>query len=995
MRSSSRTGCAFRTACWTLVFLRGAAAWGAQAPAGALDPQSRPAERSPAMLRALGRAPMRFEVNAGQVRGQGSEKVKFLARGPAYTLFLTGQQVVLKLRSRSQESVRQLTDRSQTSSLQSTAESRQFKSPTDIGSRTTEATFRFSRRSSLATDVVRMTLEGANPNGQVAGMDELPGKSNYFIGNDPKKWRTNVPNYARVKYRSVYPGVDLVFYGNPGQLEYDFVVQPGADPNLIRLAVSAVSERRKKDGDETSPLQIAANGDLVVKTATGEVRFRKPVIHQEQFTVGRSQLTAQDEIRSLNFDARHSSLVTRHFFAGRFVLLAGNDVGIEVAGYDHTQPLIIDPVVSYSTYLGGSGFDYAYGIAVDSSGSAYVTGQTDSLEFPVSDALQKSLGGGTCGTTLDVFPCFDVFVTKLSASGSSVVYSTYLGGSGEDFSKGIALDASGNAYVTGYTDSADFPLLSPFQPNYSGGNCGSAADPVPCFDAFVAKLSSSGSALVYSTYLGGSGQDLAAGVALDAAGEATIVGSTSSRDFPITAGALQTSFAGGTLDAFVTRLDRSGSKAVYSTYLGGGDEDRGQGIAVDAAGNALVTGSTASRDFPTSQALQPAIGGGTCGPLASPVPCTDAFVTQLNTSGTAAVYSTYLGGTGGDAANAIALDASGAAYVAGMTASSDFPVTPGAFQLTGGGTSVSAFAAKIAPQGSSLGYSTYLGGVGQVTANGIAVDSAGNAYLTGFANDASFPVASPTQETSGGFYDAFLTHLNSGGTVVTFSTYLGGSGNDTGQGVAVDEAGNAYLAGGTFSVDFPTQSAFQSLYGGGSFDAFAAKFSALKLSVLALSEPGFTFADQGVSTTSPPQTETLTNTSGAALELSSISASGDFVQTNHCGTTLAPGASCRVQLEFAPTATGNRTGTLTISDDAPDSPQTAALRGNAVVAFSLSATPSDTTVLAGTDSASFVVTAASPFSFKGGVNLTCDVGAPLPSNALSIPRSSFRVARAH
>lgn len=626
MRSSSRTGCAFRTACWTLVFLRGAAAWGAQAPAGALDPQSRPAERSPAMLRALGRAPMRFEVNAGQVRGQGSEKVKFLARGPAYTLFLTGQQVVLQLRSRSQESVRQLTDRSQKSSLQSTAESRQFKSPTDIGSRTTGATFRFSRRSSLATDVVRMTLEGANPNGQVAGMDELPGKSNYFIGNDPKKWRTNVLNYARVKYQSVYPGVDLVFYGNPGQLEYDFVVQPGANPNLIRLAVAAVSDRRKKDGDEASPvggqrppLQIAANGDLVVKTARGEVRFRKPVIHQEQFTVGRSQLTAQDEIRSLNFDARHSSLVTRHFFAGRFVLLAGNDVGIEVAGYDHTQPLIIDPVVSYSTYLGGSGFDYAYGIAVDSSGSAYVTGQTDSLDFPVSDALQKSLGGGTCGTTLDVFPCFDVFVTKLSASGSSVVYSTYLGGSGDDFGKGIALDASGNAYVTGYTDSADFPLLSPFQPNYSGGNCGSAADPVPCFDAFVAKLNSSGSALVYSTYLGGSGQDLAAGVALDAAGEATIVGSTSSRDFPITAGALQTSFAGGTLDAFVTRLDRSGSKAVYSTYLGGGDEDRGQGIAVDAAGNALVTGSTASRDFPTSQALQPANAGGTCDP--SPVQC--------------------------------------------------------------------------------------------------------------------------------------------------------------------------------------------------------------------------------------------------------------------------------------------------------------------------------------------------------------------------------------
>jgi hypothetical protein len=956
---------------------------------------------------ALGLAPMIFEANAGQLRGAGSEHVKFVARGQGYTLFLTATGAVLKLRI--QDSGFRNPEAEIRNSKIEIGNSKLENPTSAIENRRSRAPSPESR----APNVVCLKLKGSNPQAKAVGLDELPGKANYFIGDDPERWRANVTTFGRVKLEQIYPGIDAVFYGREGELEYDLVVVPGADPRLIKFVVETGNSKlenrnwklengKSKIGNRESSLanpkprvagpeavHIADNGDLVVRAAGGEVRLRRPVVYQEGGAGGRGrgmgERSSWPSVRGLARDAtrraprtrddaprtadhglltsgaRHLSLAPRHFLECRYVLTGDNQVHFEIVNYDKSKHLIIDPVLSYSTYLGGSGYDYASAIAVDSSGNAYVTGQTDSLDFPVSGAAQPSSGGGTCGSSPDASLCLDVFVTKLSASGSSVVYSTYLGGSGDDRGTGIAVDSSGNAYVTGTTASADFPVANAFQRQYAGGNCGSATTPVPCFEAFVAKLNASGSALAYSTFLGGSGQDLTGGIAVDSAGEATVVGSTSSVDFPTTVGALQRSHAGGTLDAFVTRLVASGSKAVFSTYLGGSGEDRGLGIAVDCAGNAYVAGNTASQDFPASRALQPANAGGTCGSETSPTPCTDAFVAKLNAAGTSVAYSTYLGGTGGDSGNAVAADSSGAAYVAGMTASSDFPVTSGAYQWTGGGVSVDAFVAKIQPDGSSLAYSTYLGGIGQQAAYGIALDSAGQAYVTGYVNGAGAPAASPVQAGSGGLYDAFLAKLNAAGSDVIFSTYLGGSGNETGQGIAVDSAGNAYLAGGTISVDFPVTSAFQAVYGGGSYDAFAAKISGLKLPVARLSQTSITFPGQGVGTTSAPIPVLLANDGDAPLGISRITLSGDFSQNSDCASTIQPAASCTLQVSFAPSAYGLLSGTLTISDNAWGNPHVITLAGNGVPSPVVSLSPQSLSFPAqtvGTTSASQAVTLA-------------------------------------
>jgi Beta-propeller repeat/Abnormal spindle-like microcephaly-assoc'd, ASPM-SPD-2-Hydin/Cep192 domain 4 len=950
-------------------------------------------------------APLAFEPNVGQVGGEGSARVKFVTRGHGYTLFLTPTEMVMRFRQTHQapagrgpkgENRKSKFDiqNSKLENRNSKLETRSSKFETRnskienrdsivanqksklenperaienrqsrIGNRSSaipSPELRVPSPESRVPGPLWLRFKGANRQARAVGLDKLPGRANYFTGRNPAKWRGNVATYGRVKLEGIYPGIDVVFYARGAELEYDFVVAPGADPRAISLEVetgnsktddeksqfeiqnSKLEIRRSKIQDPSSQMRVAANGDLVIPTAGGEVRFRKPVVFEEKSDVGSREsegerrpadhglLTADCRQQTAGVQNPKSQMQNSKLLDGRYVLAAGNRIHFEIRGYDRSRRLVIDPVLSYSTYLGGSGYDAAAAVAVDASGNAYITGQTDSLDFPSSSAVQPSPGGGTCGGTLDASPCFDVFVTKLSASGSSVVYSTYLGGSGDDRGTGIAVDSAGNAYLTGITASSDFPLLKPWQSAYPGGNCGSATDPAPCFDAFAAKLNASGAALGYSTYLGGSAQNLAAGIALDAAGEATIVGSTSSEDFPTTAGAFQGAFAGGTLDAFVVRLSADGSKAVYSTLLGGGDEDRGLGVAVDAEANAYVTGSTASGDFHVRGALQPQNAGGTCGSTASPTACTDAFVAKLNASGTALDYSTYLGGTGGDTGNAVAVDAAGAAYVAGMTASADFPVTPGASQPSGGGVSVDAFVSKLTPDGSALAYSTYLGGIGQETAYGLAVDSAGQAYVTGYVNDAAFPVASPIQPKSGGFYDAFATKLNAAGSALIFSTYLGGSGNESGRGIAVDGAGDAYIAGETFSTDFPTASAPEPAYGGGSFDAFAAKFSSLALPVLKLAETQVLFPDQGVGTSSDPVPVLLKNEGDAPLEISGITVSGDFSKTNDCGPGLPPGGGCTLQITFTPADYGPRTGAVTLRDNAWGSPQVISLTGNGI-----------------------------------------------------------------
>jgi hypothetical protein len=572
-----------------------------------------------------------------------------------------------------------------------------------------------------------------------------------------------------VKYANVYPGVDLVYYGNQRQLEYDFVVEPGADPRQIQLGFEGAKR-----------LRLDADGDVILSIGGGEVIEHKPVIYQE---IGGM----------------------RRRVTGGYALRNGHTVGFKLAGYDSHRSLTIDPSLVYSTYLGGSSDGTA--IAVDSLGNAYVAGTATSSNFPTTaGAFQTTLRGDG-----------DAFVAKLNSSGSGLVYSTYLGGGNFDAGGGIALDSSGNAYVTGHTFSTDFPTTAGAFQTTLGGET----------NAFVSKLNSSGSALVYSTYLGGSNRDVGQGIAVDSLGNAYVAGTATSSNFPTTAGAFQTIYGGGVTDAFVSKLNSSGSALVYSTYLGGshgtlGDEGA-SGIALDSPGNAYVTGQTDSSDFPiTPGAFQTTLLGSQT-----------AFVSKLNGSGSALVYSTYLGGNSADWGIGIAVDLAGNAYLTGGTNSSDFPTTAGAFQTTlsmggDGDAFVDAFVAKLNSSGSGLVYSTYLGGGNFDAGGGIALDSSGNAYVTGVTQSGNFPTTAGAFQSTfgGGVENAFVSKLNSSGSALVYSTYLGGSVDDVGQGIALDSGGNAYVTGATTSSDFPTTAgAFQTTYGGGNVDAFVGKFS--------------------------------------------------------------------------------------------------------------------------------------------------------------------------
>ena len=526
-----------------------------------------------------GRLPLSFQVNEGQTDVQ----VDFLSRGSGYSVFLLPTEAVLALRKPAPQS--HAFDESDP------------RAPLD---RTIHD--RGADQSSL-----RLRLVAGNGSPMAFGLEELPDKSNYFIGNDPAQWSTNVSSYARVRYQDVYPGIDLIYYGNQRQLEYDFVVSPGADPSVIRLSF-----------DGADKVDLDNEGNLVLHVAGGEVVQHAPIIYQE----------IDGEKRAIR---------------GGYVLDAVPDgqgqyqVGFQIGFYDSTIPLVIDPVLEYSTYLGGSDRDWAFGIDVDSSGSAYVTGHTYSTDFPTAKPFQATLAPETNGA--------DVFVTKLNAAGSELVYSTYLGGRGFDRGDGIAVDSFGNAYVTGLCGSDDFPTAGPFQASIRG-----------LADSFVTKLNATGSALVYSTYLGGSRSDWGNGIAVDSSGNAYVTGHTSSSDYP-TMNPFQAQPAGGGGGAFVTKLNATGSGLVYSTYLGGSHGGEfGLGLAVDASGNAYVTGFTGSVDFPTVSPFQPNNWGGG-----------DAFVAKLGPQGSALVFSTYLGGSASDGGWSIAVDPSGNTYVTGRS----------------------------------------------------------------------------------------------------------------------------------------------------------------------------------------------------------------------------------------------------------------------------------------------------------------------------------------
>ncbi len=533
------------------------------------------------ILKSYGNLPLTFEENRGQIDPQ----VKFLSRSAGYTLFLTADEAVLSIPESKPNDKRSRTNR-RNNVQEPPIVDRQLPS---------SESEQQARNQNLG-----MKLVGPDPHTTVSGVDELPGKSNYFIRNDPKKWRSNVPTYAKVKYEGVYSGIDLVYYGNQQQLEFDFVVAPGADPRRIQFDIRGAKRIRRDD-----------DGDLVLKMEMreDEIRWHKPIAYQEKNG-------------------------TRQLVAAHYAVKDENRVAFEVAGYDVGRPLYIDPLI-YSTYLGGNGEDVGTGIAVDSAGNAYVIGTTNSNNFPTMNPLQPAFEGEG----------YDAFVVKINPTGSGTVYSTYFGGSGLDVVQGVAVDSSGNAYVTGITQSTDFPTMNPLQPAYGGGDD----------DAFVAKINPTGSALVYSTYLGGDENDLGYGIAVDSSGNAYVTGATSSTNFP-TKNPLQPAYGGGDDDVFVTKINGSGSALVYSTYLGGNGSDVAQGVAVDSSGNAYVTGGTNSSNFPNMNPLQPAYGGGD----------DDAFVTKINPTGSALVYSTYLGGNGSDESQSVAVDSSGNAYVTGV-----------------------------------------------------------------------------------------------------------------------------------------------------------------------------------------------------------------------------------------------------------------------------------------------------------------------------------------
>lgn len=824
---------------------------GEKPPSHAKPPVERP-KPSFAML------PLSFEPNQGQT----AAPVRFVARGTGYAVFLEQTDAVLALTS---------------GTLNQPAPAKRLE-PEGIGADGVRPQITYEPRgpAQLARSVfaVRLQISGANKNVRPVAEKKLPGVSSYFLGNDPTKWRTGIANYGRVRYSDIYPGVDLVYYGTSGRLEYDFVVAPGASADQIRLAFPGANG-----------LIVDARGTLQIAAGPSAVRFEKPVVYQL-------------------VDGR------RRTIEGRFKLLADNTVGFTLGEYDRRLPLVIDPILAFSTFLGGTGAEYIVSVASDKSGNSYVTGLTASVDFPTTAGAFQSVNFASAGNQVST-----AFVSKMNASGTALLYSTYLGGSAiagtvhqqGDYGHAIAVDSAGNAYLTGWTYSANFPITAgAFQQ-------GSKTAAYARATGFVTKLNPSGTGLVYSTYLGGSLLDEPNAIAIDTTGDAYVSGITFSGDFPVSAGAFQQLNRSAPIDgfnAFVTKLNPTGSALAYSTYLGGGaDQGLNLGnsywtnpIAVDGSGNAYVAGISQSGNFPvTSGVFQPVN-------HVAP-PGFDITLTKLNSSGSALLYSTFLGGTLGSFSGGLAIDAQGNAYVAGFTADTDFPVTKGAFQTQnkatgaiGSASNTSGFIAKINPTASALVYSTYIGGTGGPFGGdgllALAVDSLDNAYATGYATSADYPVTSnayqpknhgATQCCTNPTYatNTVLTELNPAGSALVYSTYLGGSGvqnpdgpgayGDSAYGVALGPSGRVFSVGAAASANFPvTKGSFETSYHSEQNTGYIAMF------------------DLGAAPTTKP---TATSLKSSAL-------------------TASPGESVDFTAEVAPaTGTGTPSGNMVFSVD--------------------------------------------------------------------------------
>jgi uncharacterized protein (TIGR03437 family) len=706
--------------------------------------------------------PLVFEPN----RGQAAPDVRYLAHGNGFMLFLTDTEAVLK---------------------------------------------------AGGNDPVRMRLAGANLRQPAQGLEATGGVSNYLVGNDKSLWRTNIPQYRSVRYRNVYDGVDELFYGDRGQLEYDLSVAPGADPSHILM-----------EYDGARSIRVNDVGDLVLETDTGDLRIRRPLVYQTDRSGNRSVIEA------------------------RFRLAGPKRASFLLARYDRKRPLIIDPTVTFSTYLGGSFSDTASAIAVDSSGNTYVTGHAGSRDFPTKNPLQPSNNGSGSA---------DAFITKINPAGTALIYSTYLGGSVGAQTNAIAVDTAGDVYVAGVTTSQDFPTQNAIQPSAKTGRG----------TAFLSKLNPSGSAFVFSTYFGGSGSDNALGLALDSAGNVYLCGVTRSSDFPVKNG-FQSTYKGTnglSTNGFVSKVSADGSTLVYSSYIGGSGYDGGGGgtdtanaIAVDGAGNAYLAGHAVSVNFPVLSPLQPLSPNQTKSGVVR-----TGFVAKVAPTGSL-VYSTFLGGSSVDSANGIAVDSAADVFVTGTTQSGDFPLKNALYSATG--VSPNVFVTKINPAGSALLFSTYLAGQ---AGSAIALDISGNAYVAGYTTNIKFPVQNPVQTVFTGQGAGFVSALLADGSALIYSTFVGGGG-DSVAALAVDTAGNAYAAGDANNTQLPAfPGAFQTKLNG-TTNAFVLKLgSAVTPPVASVNAASFAV---GV----PLAPNSIAAAFGSHLSIQTLTATGTL------GTTL-------------------------------------------------------------------------------------------------------------
>lgn len=842
------------------ILLLAALAAGAAPPAAVMRVAAGSAVRPATALA----GPMLFEPNQGQT----DARARYLSRGSGYVLFLTREGMRLRTAQRRGEAA-----------------------------------------------VLGLRLLGAKAV-TPAGLEPSASRANYFVGANPAAWRRNVPEYRRVSYGGVYPGVDLVYYGRQGQLEYDFNVAPGARTEAIRFAVAGAGQSA-----------ITPAGDLRMSVGGAEFTLRRPVAYQM-------------------VNGARRRIAVRYY-------RDGDAIGFRLGAYDHGRALVIDPVLSFATYLGGTGNDQANAVAADSAGDAYVAGFTLSTDFPVTTGVVQGAAAGS----------FDAFVAEVDPTGAKLIFSTYLGGGSDDEANGIAVDKSGNIFVAGVTQSSNFPVsVGARQATLAGGK-----------DGFVAKLAAGGASLAYSTYLGGTSDDEINAIALDTNGNAWVAGDTLSSNFPVSATSPQATF-GGKQDAFVAEISPKGTgltDLVFSTYLGGSANDKATGIALDGSGNVYVAGLTSSSNFPvTAAALQTTLGGSF-----------DAFVAKLSSTGVVQ-YATYLGGAGDDEANALAVDAAGDAFVTGFTTSTNFPATPGAYRTQLSAAS-DVFVTELNRSGSAAVYSTYVGGSASDAGTGVALDGAGNAYVTGFTSSNDFPVtATASQAQIGGNNDGFLIKLNAIGSQLQFSSFLGGTGVDEANAITIDAGGDIFVAGVTGSGDFPVTTGVLQSTPASAQDAFLVKF--ITAAIGSFAPNPLSFPAQSVGSISAAEGVQLTNAGELNLAISKIAVTGPFAQTNNCPGSLVPGASCAIQITFAPGASGAASGTLVVTDSAPGGSQTMNLTGTGGD-FSFSVTPTTSTVTAGSTT-SYQLTVTPANGYTQVVKLTCS-GAPTGTTCTPSPTS--------